>query len=68
MAHIVKLIFTEERCELGENSSDPIRRIPQLWTLDGKLVCEADGSRPDADEATIALWRGLSLIPKEPAA
>ena len=41
MAKIIKLIYTEERVGLG-GDNDPVRKCPQLWTLDGKLLAEAD--------------------------
>jgi len=41
MAKIIKLIYTEERTGLGVEG-DPVRKCPQLWTLDGKLVASYD--------------------------
>lgn len=41
MSKIVQLIFTKQRRGLGKDT-DPIRKVPQLWTLDGKLVAELD--------------------------
>ena len=39
MAKIIKLIYTEEVRGAGTNI-DPHRRVPQLWSLDGKLILE----------------------------
>jgi hypothetical protein len=41
MARIVQLIYTREYRGDG-TEADPCRRIPQLWTLDGKLVAQED--------------------------
>ena len=39
MTREIKLIYTEERRGLGK-PNDPIRKIAQLWTTDGKLIIE----------------------------
>lgn len=39
MAKIVKLILTEERIGLGKER-DPVRKLRQLWTMDGEFVAE----------------------------
>lgn len=45
---VVQLIWTTERRGLGRTDEDPIRLVPQLWTLDGRLVAAFDayGSNP----------------------
>jgi hypothetical protein len=41
MAKVVQLILTYSRRGLGE-PDDPIRMVPQLFTLRGELVAECD--------------------------
>ena len=41
MAKIVKFIETHERVGRGVEG-DPVRRVYQLWTLEGELVYEKD--------------------------
>jgi hypothetical protein len=41
LARLVNLIYSEERRGAGTDN-DPIRLVPQLFTLDGRLVCECD--------------------------
>jgi len=38
---VMNVIITSEKRGLGVKG-DPIRRIAQLYTLDGELICEAD--------------------------
>jgi hypothetical protein len=41
VAKVIEVIYTEE---LRGNGTDknPFRRVPQLFTVDGKLICEAE--------------------------
>ena len=48
MAKIIKLIYTEEKVGLGIEG-DPVRKCPQLWTLDGKLVSHHDPEKKYTD-------------------
>ncbi len=41
MAKIIELIEVEEKRGLGKDG-DPVRRVYQLWTKDGRLVHERD--------------------------
>lgn len=41
MPRIVQVIYSEERRGLGRED-DPVRLVPQLWTTDGRLICEAE--------------------------
>jgi len=36
-----EVIGSAERRGMG-TEDDPVRLIPQLWTLDGKLICEGE--------------------------
>jgi hypothetical protein len=42
MAKIIEVIETFERRGLG-TEDDPIRKIYQIWSKDGKLIFEKDG-------------------------
>lgn len=52
MANIVQLIYTREFRGDG-TKENPCRSVPQLFTLDGKLVAENDSDRPDQRIADI---------------
>lgn len=52
MAKIIELIYCEDRRGLGKEN-DPVRLVPQLWTKDGRLVAEKDGSK-DVESVFIA--------------
>lgn len=41
MAKVIEVIFTRDRRGIG-TEQDPVRLVEQLWTLDGKLICEWD--------------------------
>lgn len=41
MAKIIQVIETFERRGLG-TEKDPVRKIYQLWSLDGKLIYEEE--------------------------
>ena len=41
MAKIIRVIETYERRGLGKDN-DPVRKIYQLWSLDGKLIYEEE--------------------------
>lgn len=43
MAKIIEVIETYERRGSG-NPSDPIKNVYQLWTKNGQLIFEDDGS------------------------
>ncbi len=50
MAKIIELIECYEKRGKGIDISDPVRRVRQLWTKDGKLLCEWDN---DGNEETL---------------
>jgi hypothetical protein len=41
LTKLVQVIWTEERRGKG-TEKDPARLVPQLWTLEGQLICEAE--------------------------
>lgn len=41
MAKVIQFIYTEDHRGVG-TKDDPMRIVPQLWTLDGELVAEDD--------------------------
>jgi hypothetical protein len=47
MPKLIQVIYTEERRGLGQSDDDPVRLVPQLWTLDGRLICEAENTYND---------------------
>lgn len=55
MAHIVRLIYTEERRGMGKAPDDPVRLVKQWWTLKGELLFEIDTwteeQKRDSDES-----------------
>lgn len=54
---LVVLILTHERRGRGLKETDPVRLVPQLYTLDGTLICESDytGSGRPMDLITDAI-------------
>ena len=40
-AKVVKVIYTEETRGKG-TEKDPVQIVPQFWTMDGELICEAE--------------------------
>jgi hypothetical protein len=44
MAKIIEVIETYERRGLGTNEN-PVRKVYQLWTKDGKLIFEDDSEK-----------------------
>jgi hypothetical protein len=51
---IVTLIFTDEDLRGNGTEESMFRRIPKLFTLDGRLVCEFDyGEAPGAGTGTV---------------
>ena len=53
VTRLVQVIFTEERRGYGTDEN-PFRLVPQLWTLDGKLICESENTHTN-----IMLGRGF---------
>lgn len=41
-AKIVEVIWTQGREGIGDDESDPVRMIAELWTKDGRLIARAD--------------------------
>ena len=64
MAHIVQLIYTREFRGVG-TKEDPSRSVPQLWTLDGKLVAEQDDTDGLHDRRILNLHQGALDAPPE---
>lgn len=48
MARIIELIYTEQMRGSGVEGN-PFRKVPQLWSTDGNLVCEDDPSATSED-------------------
>lgn len=44
-ARIVEVIVTAESRGLGGTEDDPVRHVMQLWSKDGRLICEQDPMR-----------------------
>jgi len=42
-AKIVTVIYTEETRGEG-TAEDPVRSVPQLWTVDGELICDSENT------------------------
>ena len=42
MTKLIELIYTDEKTEGAGTESDPVRKHPQLFTKEGKLVAGAD--------------------------
>jgi len=53
MPKIVRLILTHDRRGAGRTEDDPCRLVPQLFTLDGELVCEID-SHDDSPKGVVS--------------
>lgn len=50
MAKIIEVIECYKKRGRGIDMSDPVRNVRQLWTKDGKLLCEWDH---DGNEETL---------------
>jgi len=60
MAHIVQLIYASDRRGDG-SKEDPMRIVPQLWTLDGVLVASQDDADGIHDAKVVNLHLGQLL-------
>jgi hypothetical protein len=64
MAKLVSVIFTTAVRGKGVENN-VIRAVPQLWTTDGKLICEIDpaptGQPADGDPAVLVNWDAMQL-------
>lgn len=55
MAKIIQLILADEKVGRGVEG-DPIRRVTQLWTLDGVLIASCDPFAKAADGESMSFF------------